>query len=70
MMDKTILIPVVILLFCSLAIYLRRKKDNFISNNIDKLSVFQLVLITVIGVPLVLISLNWLYETIIQYLWN
>ena len=70
MMDKTILIPVVILLFCSLAIYLRRKKDNFISNNIDKLSVFQLVLITVIGVPLVLILLNWLYETIIQYLWN
>ena len=70
MMDKTILTPVVILLFCSLAIYLRRKKDNFISNNIDKLSVFQLVLITVIGVPLVLISLNWLYETIIQYLWN
>ena len=69
-MDKTILIPVVILLFCSLAIYLRRKKDNFISNNIDKSSVFQLVLITVIGVPLVLISLNWLYETIIQYLWN
>jgi len=69
-MDKTILTPVVILLFCSLAIYLRRKKDNFISNNIDKLSVFQLVLITVIGVPLVLISLNWLYETIIQYLWN
>ena len=69
-MDKTILIPVVILLFCSLAIYQRRKKDNFISNNIDKLSVFQLVLITVIGVPLVLISLNWLYETIIQYLWK
>ena len=69
-MDKTILIPVVILLFCSLAIYLRRKKDNFISTNIDNLSVFQLVLITVIGVPLVLISLNWLYETIIQYLWN
>ena len=70
MMDKTILIPVVILLFCSLAIYLRRKKDNFISNNIDKLSVFQLVLITVIGVPLVLISLNWLYETIIHYLYR
>ena len=69
-MDKAILIPVVILLFCSLAIYLRLHKDNFISNNIDKLSVFQLVLITVIGVPLVLISLNWLYETIIQYLWN
>ena len=69
-MDKTILIPVVILLFCSLAIYLRRKKDNFISNNIDKMSVFKFVLITVIGVPLVLISLNWLYETIIQYLWN
>ena len=69
-MDKTILIPVVILLFCSLAIYLRRKKDNFISNNIDKLSVFQLVLITVIGVPLVLISLNWLYETIIHYLYR
>ena len=69
-MDKTILTPVVILLFCSLAIYLRRKKDNFISNNIDKLSVFQLVLITVIGVPLVLISLNWLYETIIHYLYR
>ncbi len=69
-MDKTILTPVVILLFCSLAIYLRRKKDNFISNNIDKLSVFQLVLITVIGVPLILFPLNWLYRTIIHYLYR
>ena len=69
-MDKTILIPVVILLFCSLAIYLRRKKDNFISNNIDKLSVFQLVLIVVIGVPLILFPLNWLYQTIIHYLYR
>ena len=65
-MDKTILTPVVILLFCSLAIYLRRKKDNFISNNIDKLSVFQLVLITVIGVPLVLISLKKQFQEAIH----
>ena len=69
-MDKTILIPVVILLFVLIALFLLWKQDNFISNNIEKLSVFQLVLIVVIGVPLVLISLNWLYETIIQYLWN
>ena len=69
-MDKTILTPVVILLFVLIALFLLWKKDNFISNNIDKLSVFQLVLITVIGVPLVLISLNWLYRTIIHYLYR
>ena len=69
-MDKTILIPVVILLFCLIAIYLQRKKDNFISNNIEKLSVFQLVLIVVIGVPLILFPLNWLYRTIIHYLYR
>ena len=69
-MDKTILIPVVILLFVLIALFLLWKKDNFISNNIEKLSVFQLVLITIIGIPLVLLSINWLYQTIMQYLWN
>ena len=69
-MDKTILIPVVLLLFVLVALFLLRKKDNFISNNIEKLSVFQLVLIVVIGVPLILFPLNWLYRTIIHYLYR
>ncbi|MBO7092310.1 MAG: hypothetical protein J6W23_11030 [Victivallales bacterium] len=69
-MNMTQLTPIAILLFCLIAIYLQRKKDNFISNNIEKLSVFQLVLITIIGIPLVLLSINWLYQTIMQYLWN
>ena len=70
MIDKTILIPVVILLFVLIALFLLWKKDNFISNNIEKLSVFQLVLIVVIGVPLILFPLNWLYRTIIHYLYR
>ena len=69
-MNMRQLTPIAILLFCLIAIYLQRKKDNFISNNIEKLSVFQLVLITIIGIPLVLLSINWLYQTIMQYLWN
>ena len=69
-MDKTILIPVVILLFILIALFLLWKKENFISNNIEKLSVFQLVLIVVIGVPLILFPLNWLYRTIIHYLYR
>ena len=69
-MDKTILIPVVLLLFVLVALFLLRKKDNFISNNIEKLSVFQLVLIVVVGVPLILFPLNWLYRTIIHYLYR
>ena len=69
-MNRRQLTPIAILLFCLIAIYLQRKKDNFISNNIEKLSVFQLVLITIIGIPLVLLSINWLYQTIMQYLWN
>jgi hypothetical protein len=69
-MDKTILIPVVLLLFVLVALFLLRKKDNFISNNIEKLSVFQLVLIVVVGVPLILFPLNWLFRTIIHYLKN
>ena len=69
-MDKTILIPVVLLLFVLVALFLLRKKDNFISNNIEKLSVFKLVLIVVVGVPLILFPLNWLFRTIIHYLKN
>ena len=69
-MDKTILTPVVILLFILIAFFLLWKKDNFISNNIEKLSVFQLVLIVAVGVPLILYPLNWLYRTIIHYLYR
>ena len=70
MMDLTILSPLVILFCCIFAICLNKKAKAFICERIETMSVFQLTLITVVGLPLLHHLVTRLCHTVMNYLWR